>query len=121
MTDLAKVEKLTFTALFFLTTSFSKESVAEVFHPSNTPTLCLADTGCIHRILRSTEIINDLCPFTDPALRFEVNIGLQIDFPLVQIGFNLYKSRALPVKCVLAVIYKTVSDFIHFSAKVRKD
>jgi len=60
-------------------------------------------------------------PLTAPALRFEVNIGLQVDFPLVQIGFNLYKSRALPVKCVLAVIYKTVSDFIHFSAKVRKD
>lgn len=56
---------------------------------------------------------------TSPGLG--ANIGLQVDFPLVQIGFNLYKSRALPVKCVLAVIYKTVSDFIHFSAKVRKD
>jgi len=38
-----------------------------------------------------------LCPLTAPALRFEVNIGLQVDFPLVQIGFNLYKGRALPV------------------------
>jgi hypothetical protein len=63
-------------------------------------------------------VVNDLCPLTAPAFRFEVNIGLQVDFPLVQIGFNLYKSRALPVKCVLAVIYKTVSDFIHFSAKM---
>jgi len=63
-------------------------------------------------------VVNDLCPLTAPALRFEVNIGLQVDFPLVQIGFNLYKGRALPVKSVLAVIYKTVSDFIHFSAKM---
>ena len=65
-------------------------------------------------------MVNDLCPLTAPALRFEVDIGLQVDFPLVQIGFNLYKSRALPVQRVLAVIYKTVSDFIHFSARVRK-
>ena len=63
-------------------------------------------------------MVNDLYPFTAPALRFEVNIGLQVDFPLVQIGFNLYKGRALLIKCVLAIIYKTVSDFIHFSAKM---
>ena len=73
------------------------------------------------RLIVRLGVVNDLCPLTAPAFRFEVNIGLQVDFPLVQIGFNLYKSRALPVKCVLAIIYKTVSDFIHFSAKVRKD
>ena len=63
-------------------------------------------------------MVNDLCPFTAPALRFEVHICLQIDFPLVQIGFNLYKGCALFIQFLLAVLYKTVSDFIHFSAKM---
>ena len=80
MADLAKVEKLTFTVLFFLTASFSSESVAGIprfQYPNSMPVSythldVYKRQQCIRRVREECKVGNELVPGAD----LEVVTGL---------------------------------------------